>query len=143
MKEVRIKLHDTPITAIAKMSDGNPGAMTAMMELIANGEKIDPDSFMGGLGNILSLDTNGIYGTDIYVLFNDICDRNVARMISVLRAVQLGFLDSSKLADACSRQDYSGKDMIDVIAFYQQVKEQLPNFDPEDVGFPKEKKNEV
>jgi len=134
MKEVRIKLHDTPITAIAKMSDGNPGALTAMMVLMKEGEKIDPDDFMGGFGKILTLDSHGIYGTDIYILFSDICDRNPARTIAVLRAVQLGFFSESILVDACGRQDYSGRDMVDVKDLYQQVKERLPNFDPENIA---------
>ena len=125
----RIQLNDNVISAVAKMSGGNPGAMTAMMEMIQDGEKIDPDSFMGGFGCVLSLDTHEIYGTDIYVLYSDICERSTPKTIAVLRAVQLGFLPSSTLKHACSMQDYSGKDMIDVEGFYQKVKKQLPNFD--------------
>jgi len=134
--DVRIELNDNLITAVAKMSDGNPGALQVCMELITQGEKIDPDAFGGGFGNILSLDTHGIYGTDIYVLNNDICDRNVARTIALLRAVQLGFFSADTLKSACSRQDYSGRDMVDVEGLYKQVKERLPNFDPENLAFP-------
>ena len=125
----RIQLTDNVISAVAKMSDGNPGAMTAMMEMIQNGERVDPDSFMGGFGCILSLDTHGIYGTDIYVLHSDICDRDLSKTLAVLRSVQLGFLHESTLKNACSRQDYSGKKMIPVKELYTKVKKRLPNFD--------------
>ena len=77
----RIELTDSTVSALTKMSDGNPGAASAMVEIIQKGGKIDPDSAMGGLGAILSLDTHRIYGTDIYVLFSDICDKDVAKML--------------------------------------------------------------
>lgn len=124
----RIQLSDNTMDVVVKMSEGNPGAMTALMEILVKGEKIDPDSFMGGLGAVLDLDTNGIYGTDIYVFYSDICDRNVTKMLSVLRACQLGFFSRNVLSDACSRQDYSGKKMIPVDELYLKVKERLPNF---------------
>lgn len=124
----RIQLSDSAMDVIVKMSEGNPGAMTALMEILNKGAEIDPDDFMGGLGAVLSLDSDGIYGTDIYVLWSDICDRNTAKMLSVLRACQLGFFNRQTLIDACNRQDRSGKNMIPVEELYLKVKERLPNF---------------
>ena len=129
-----IKLTDTPMSAVMKLSKGNPGAVTAMMALITEGDGIDPDAFMGGFGCLLSLDNHKIYGTDIYVLWSDICMRNTARMIAVLRAVQLGFLKESVLQEACSAQDYSGCEKIDVLELYEKVCEQLPRFDSASVA---------
>jgi len=123
----RIKLTDTTASSIAKMCDGNPGAMNVMMEMVQSND-IDPSAFMGGLGKILSLDTLGIYGSDIYVLHNDICQGNMILTFAVLRSHQLGFLSGPLLKDACSKQDRSGKEMIDVGVLYVKVKEQLPNF---------------
>lgn len=130
----RINLTDTAMSAVTKLSDGNPGAMSAMMALITEGGKIDPDAFMGGLGCLLSLDTHEIYGTDIYVLWSDICLRNTARMIVVLRTVQLGYLEESVLQNACSAQDYSGGELFNILELYERVCERLPNFDSESVG---------
>lgn len=130
----RIQLSDNVVTSITKMCEGNPGAMNAMMQMVQpESNEIDPDAFMGGMGKILSLDTLGIYGTDIYILHNDICDRNMVKMFAVLRAHQLGFLGGTLLKDACNRQDRSGKQMIDVDGLYEKVKEQLPNFKRLDV----------
>jgi hypothetical protein len=93
----RITLEDTTISAMTKMSEGNPGAMAAIMDLYNETPQIDPQCFAGGLGPILSLDTLGIYGTDIYVLWNDQCNRDTRRMVMILRAWQLGFIDGERL----------------------------------------------
>lgn len=125
----RINLQDSTMDAVIKMSDGNPGAMNVLMEILSKGKYIDPNDPMQGLGSVLMLDTLEIYGTDIYVLHNDICERNLARTLAVIRSTQLGFFDGSILKNACSRQDYSGKEMIPVHTLYMKVKERLPNFD--------------
>lgn len=125
----RITLQDDGMSAMLKMADGNPGAVTAMMELLQDDNKTDPDSFIGGIGNILSLDTIGIYGTDIYVLWSDICGRDIVKMISLLRGHQLGFITSELLKEISGRQDRSGKSLIDIEDIYKKVCDYLPNFD--------------
>lgn len=124
----KIQLNDDIKTLVAKMSNGNPGAITAMMEILINGDRIDPNDAMGGEGNLLLLDTFRIYGTAIYVLYNDICDRDVAKMIAILRAAQLGMLDPVTLRSACYRSDFSGRKIIPVDDLCRKVKEELPMF---------------
>lgn len=124
----RIKLNDTINMAIAKMSDGNPGAITAMIEIFNNSNRIDPDDAMGGIGKLLMLDKLGIYGTSIYVLYNDICDRDIAKTIAIIRSAQLGLFPTTILKEACFRQDYSGRKMIPVEELCQKIKEKLPQF---------------
>lgn len=125
----RIKLSDSMESAIIKMVEGNMGAMNVCMLLIKEGGNIDTQTIMGGFSFILDLDREGIYGTDIYVFWNDICNRELPKMIAVLRAVQLGFFNGRILADACHRQDYSGRDLVPVNDLYNKVIERLPNFD--------------
>lgn len=125
----RITLSDTGLSAIRKMCEGNPGAMKALMEILKFGAQIDPYSCMGGLGVILSLDTLVIYGTDIYVLWNEICDRNTSKMIAVLRANQFGYISDQILREACHREDGSERDVIPVEELYSKVVERLPDFD--------------
>lgn len=127
----RIKLTDSIQSVITKMAEGNPGAAIAMIELVEKGAAIDPDSAWGGWGALMSLDTADIYGSGIYVLFSDICDRDPAKTIAVLRACQLGILPEATLKDACSRQDRSGKQIINPEDLYKKVKEELPNFNPQ------------
>lgn len=128
MSNQRIELTDNTMDVIIKMSEGNPGAMNVLMQMLIS-NNIDPDNAMGGLGAILLMDSFGIYGTDIYILNNDICERNLAKTLAVLRAAQLGLLDSNILKDACHRQDRSGKQLVSVEDLYLKVKERLPNFD--------------
>ena len=125
----RITLCDNAKSAVIKMCEGNPGAITALMEILKCAKQVDPDDFMGGLGKILALDTLEIYGTNIYVLWNDICDRNTSKMIAVLRANQLGFISDQILKDACHRQDRSGREIIPVEDLYVKVVERFPRFD--------------
>lgn len=100
----KIKLQDTVQDIVLKMSSGNPGAITVLCDLANKGAEIDPQDFMDGLGSILMLDTCEIYGTDIYVLFNDKCGRDLRKTIMILRAVQLGLFDTIKLKNMCSDQ---------------------------------------
>lgn len=125
----RITLSDSISSAISKMAEGNIGAVNACISLIEEGERTDPQNMMGGFDCILDLDREGIYGTDIYVFWNDICNQDTSKMMAVLRAVQLGFFSGRVLADACHRQDYSGRSMIPVEELYKMVTERLPAFD--------------
>lgn len=121
MNKQRISLQDSAMDVMVKMSDGNPGAMKVLMELLS----ITQDNPDGGWGTVLMLDSLGIYGTDIYVLYNDICNSELIKTIAVIRAVQLGYFSGDILKDACSRQDYSGRDLVPVDELYQRVVEQL------------------
>lgn len=115
------------MSAVMKMSDGNYGAMDGLMTLLKSSH-IDPDNILGGIGVMLFLDTLQIYGTDIYVLYSDICDKDIVKMIAVLRAAQMGWFDAAILKDACSRQDYSGRQMVPIDDLYTKVKQELPKF---------------
>lgn len=128
MNKNRIQLGDNTMSAITKMVDGNPGATQCLLQLMKDSPSIDPDSALGSLSPLISLDEYEIYGTDIYVLWSDICERDSVATLGVLRAVQLGFLDRAILKDAAHRQDYSGREMIDVDGLVKQVQERLPKF---------------
>jgi hypothetical protein len=100
----KLDLKDTVMDAIIKMSEGNPGAITALMEIIQKGNSIDPQSFAGDLSAILGLDTMKIYGTEIYILWSDKCGRDTRKLLMLLRAVQLGFLSQQKLKEMSEDQ---------------------------------------
>ena len=65
MHEERIKLKDTSMDSIVKLSEGNPVALSVLAQLMKDSEKIDPIAFMGPMAHILSLDSFGIYGSRI------------------------------------------------------------------------------
>lgn len=100
----RIELTDNVMDMMVKMSEGNPGALTTMMQIMEKHQDIDPQAAMGGVGAIMILDTWEIYGTDIYILFNDKCDRDMRRMLLLMRATQLGHFPESKLRNLAADQ---------------------------------------
>jgi hypothetical protein len=104
----RLELTDNMQSAIVKMAEGNPGAAIALCELATR----STDNPLGGLGMMLLLDSFGIYGTDIYVLFSDISGKDVNLMCAYLIAAKEGLLPTSILKDACSRQDRTGKSLL-------------------------------
>lgn len=119
----RIGLTDTMVDTVVKMSDGNQSAMTVLIGVMKDGAIIDPDCFMGGLGVILGLDTLGIYGPRIWMLYKDVCKENLTHMLGVLRANQLGLLSTTHINAAI---DTGGE--LDIAKTMALVSERLPDF---------------
>jgi len=124
-KDSRIQLTDTILDVVIKMSGGNPGAMEAVVRLQKEAAAIDPDDIMGGLGCVLFLDTLSIYDSNIYLLYNDICRRDLPSMVALLRAVQLGYLSSAALTEAIRAETMDAALFAEMMS---KVKERLPNF---------------
>lgn len=116
----KIKGSDSVQDVFISMAEGNPGAITAMMELIENAKRIDPQAMIGAISPILYLDTCEIYGSSIYVLWSDKCGKDVRKLIMLLRATQLGFLPTEKLqemaADQCYQVTLSDDEMAELDA---------------------------
>jgi len=100
----RIQLQDSGLDMIIKMSDGNPGAVVTLMKILSESATIDPQSVLGGIGPVLALDTLEVYGTDIYVLFNDKCDSDMRKFIMLLRAHQLGIITEELIRELAADQ---------------------------------------
>lgn len=116
--------------AVVKMSDGNPGAIVALMDS-TKAATIDPDSALGAWGPLLMLDGWGVYGSDIWLLYSDICNRSALHMIAVIRAVQMGFMDREELLTAIrnSRNGNSAfANYAQLEAILSDVRAALPNF---------------
>ena len=125
----RLDLSDTGMDVIIKMADGNPGAITAMMAIMEKHDEIDPQTIMGGMGAIMILNTWGIYGTEIYILWNDKCNRDVRQMLMLMRATQMGMFSHTKLkemaADQMREVNLSDEEMAELD---EKVCEQLEDF---------------
>ena len=122
--KTKIDLNDSMLDVMTKMSEGNPGALTVCLNIIKNGEAIDPDNAMGGLGIILSLDTLGLYGSKIWMLFKDVCESDLAQMLAVLRGWQLGMLSETQVRHAVENRG----DGINVSDICAKVVKRLPRF---------------
>lgn len=95
----KIKLNMSIVDAITELSEGNPGAINVMVRLLREAEAIDPDSVFGASGPLMNMDSFGVYGSKIWVLFKDVCGSNLRTLILLLRSVQLGFIDRSQLKE--------------------------------------------
>ena len=124
MGDERITLHMTTFEVLYAMSEGNPGALTVCMEILKQGEAIDPDGFAGGLGAILGMDTHRIYGSDIWLLYKDVCGEDLTKMLGVLRAVQLGIISEGDMKGAIRDRNHA----LDPTELLVAVQERLPLF---------------
>lgn len=120
----RIQLQDSMIDVIKKMAGGNIGALRVLMEIIEKSPIIDPQGAMGGLGAILSLDTENIYEERIWMLYKDVCGENITKMLACLRASQLGIINSRQLN--VTIDDFGSLDVDDILS---KVKDRLEHFD--------------
>jgi hypothetical protein len=123
----RLGLTDTLVDALTKLSEGNPGALTTLLSIYHEGEKIDPDAVGGGLMTLLHVDSLGIYGPRIWMLYKDVCDSDIINVLGVLRAVQLGIISRhllDKAIDSMNREE----PRLDIPELLNKVREELPNF---------------
>lgn len=120
----RLKLDDNILQAFINFSDGNPGAISVLTQGYKHGPEIDPDSAFGGLGIFIGLDNLDVYGSEIWMFYKDVCGENIAKVLGVLRAIQMGFVSNAKVKNAIA-----GNESLDVNDLLEKVKETLPNFD--------------
>ena len=123
----KLTLEDTTRSALMKLSEGNPGALTVMIQALKDAPEIDPDSVGGGAMVLLQLDDLDITGPRIWMLFKDVCDENLSRMLGALRAVQLGIVSRETLHAAIDNRGQG----LDLNAALAGVKKQLPDFQVE------------
>lgn len=118
----RLKIDMNTNDMLFALSEGNPGAITVMMDSVRENRDIDPDNWAGELGMILNLDMCEVYGSRIWRLYKDVCGERLPRTAAMLRAVQLGIIDRTELDAAIDTKK------IDVDGVCRRVADELPNF---------------
>lgn len=120
----RIELSDTMLDIFLKLSDGNPGALSALMQMSKESLEVDPDAAFGGIQPLLSLDGMGIYGSHIWVLWKDVCGKSTRNIETLFRQVQLGMMSEGEVISAAN----GGLKSFDFPALLEQVQAQIPAF---------------
>lgn len=64
------------------MSEGNPGALTCMIQML--------NSDLRNFSDILLFDKMGIYGSQIYIVWNDCCNRDMRKFKETIQAFREG-----------------------------------------------------
>lgn len=120
----RLALDDTFLSATMKMAGGNPGALRVCTEIMKYGIDIDPKG-LGGFGALISMDSLGIYGSRIWLLYKDVCHESLVLMLACLRGWQLGLLPEYDLKAAID----GDRTRIDADVVLAMVKARLDSFD--------------
>ena len=82
-------------------SQGNPGALSFLMQL--DKDNTDHQIILSTL-----FEATAIRGPKLYVLWSDLANRNLNTLYHLCRKVPIYIL-----IDACLREDYSGRDLIE------------------------------
>jgi hypothetical protein len=120
----RISLDDSLVAMVYKLSEDNPGALTALGCMVGIAESVDPDTAFGFYTPLIGLDAFGIYGSRIWMLFKDCCKEDPKLTLACLRAVQLGILSDDTLDHAI---DHGGEG-LNPEAVLMLVQERLPKY---------------
>lgn len=133
MKNKRIVLGMSVEIMVLAMSGGNSESADVCLELLKKGGKVDSEaSFGGGFNSLSMLDKLEIYEERIHMLYKDVCNCDLGKMIAVLRAYQLGKLAGVDIKTLNHAIDNCGNG-IDIEKVVQVVKTRLPKFNPEAV----------
>ena len=91
MAEERIKANMTMQDALIEMAEGNPGALTCMLEML----KSDSTALL----DILYFDSMEIYGEKIYKLWNDCCNRDMDKFCETLKYLKSGKISKEEIQE--------------------------------------------
>ena len=88
MGNEKIKSDMSVYDVIRVMSEGNPGAMKVIMDILQ-----DSTGFL----KLLSLDSMDIRGPRLYMLYNDCCDRNMKKFNRTIELLNYGVFSHDEI----------------------------------------------
>lgn len=124
----RIELRDTMQEILIKLAEGNPGGLNVMLRILTASPIVDPDDMLAPIGPILSLDTHGIYGSNIWILYKDCCGQDIVGLLAVLRSIQMGILSEEEVWEWIDNST-----PVNVPETLSNLQKKLPNFNKENV----------
>lgn len=94
-----------PMVIVIAMNyaQGNPGAAECIIQLLSNNANLQ---YAISIATVLEKATS-IRGTNLYVLWNDLSNKDFSIMRKLCDNCPIDILE-----DACSRQDYSGRELV-------------------------------
>lgn len=106
----KLLLTDNFDDIVLKMSEGNPGAMTTIFEIF----KAKNNDVIDAIPLFLTLDMMGLYGSHLYMLWNDSCNRDVEKVIKVIEAYRSGTINNVHIYERIQNVGY-GKSFDDLL----------------------------
>ena len=96
MSKERITADMNMLEMIVTMSEGNPGAATCLMQMLQE----DPMTML----DILWFDSMEIYGSKIYMLWNDCCGRDFGKLKQTIKYLESGRLSKEQIHENLNRE---------------------------------------
>jgi hypothetical protein len=117
---------------MAKLAEGSTEVMRVVFQISQEGERIDPYNARSNAA-LDALENLGIRGSRLWNLYDALCDRNIGKLIAVLRAQQLGMIKGEEIVNAADNRalakqlqlPWTGIDAADVL---WRVRQRLPDF---------------
>jgi hypothetical protein len=94
----RIDSNMTTMDILMLISEGNPGAISVMMQILQK----DKEDFGLGFINLLDLDDMNIRGEQIWVGYKDHCGENIDTFIDAIKNRDKGMIDT--INKSCSKR---------------------------------------
>ena len=93
------------MSQIIEWSKGNPGALSFLMDVYGN---MRTSIAQASIINAKLERCTSLRGTNLWVLYSDLCDKDMDKVTNLCK-----FCPDDILEDACSRQDYSGRKLVE------------------------------
>lgn len=90
MDNKRINANMDMVEIIATMSEGNPGAATCMIQMFQY-------DFLTTMRDILWFDSMQIYGSKIYMIWNDCCKRDISKFKNTMEYLRSGKISKEEI----------------------------------------------
>ena len=103
----RLRLEDSVQETIVAYAGGNPGALTFLIELI----KIKDNDFFV---DFMTIDKMELYEDKLYMLWNDCCNRDMQKVISIFRLYRKGKIKQTDIEERIKNIGY-GKSFDDFL----------------------------
>ena len=114
----RIAISDDLVTALQKMSEGNPGAINVIMQLVEKTDELYVGQGFAPFECVSRLDKLAIYGPSIWILYKDICHQRIELVFKMLHANVKGILSDADINKSilCSFPTESVKEFLASVA---------------------------
>lgn len=102
MLDTKLGLTDSLQDIIIKLSEGNPGAMSFIFEII----KYQENNPIKLVEEFLTIDSMHLYGSHLYMLWNDCCNRDVEKSLKIIKGYRLGNIKDSDIKERIINVSY-------------------------------------
>lgn len=106
----KIKIGDSLKDIIYKISEGNPGVIAFILEL----SNLCDKKAINFVKLLMIIDSMELYGSSLYMLWNDSCGRDINKSIKIIQAFRVGIITKQHIKERILNVGY-GKSFDDLV----------------------------